>query len=173
MDITQHTFIWKLLHWPLEIWYMGANPGVGACSGYYSTCTCTYSNKHGICWILISWSWSRPHNYPTISHHTFQLYIASIKLALPPRSLSPFLIFSFRRISHVKYQRNLAWYGIPPSHMLRCTLYNWSVTKTILVSQFKVNLAGVQKLLLLRRFHKLWPKHSTKKDKLKCLYDSK
>ena len=34
-----HTFVWKLQHWPLEIWYMGAYPGVGTCPGHYSTCT--------------------------------------------------------------------------------------------------------------------------------------
>ena len=32
-----HTFVWKQLHSPLEIWYMGAYPGVGSCPGHYST----------------------------------------------------------------------------------------------------------------------------------------
>ena len=31
------TFV-KKLQWPLEMWYMGAYPGVGACPGHYSTC---------------------------------------------------------------------------------------------------------------------------------------
>ena len=32
-----HTFV-KKLQWPLEMWYMGTYPGVGACPGHYSTC---------------------------------------------------------------------------------------------------------------------------------------
>ena len=46
-----HTFVWKLLHLPLEIRCMGAYLGVGACLEYYSMskegpwamhCTCTH-----------------------------------------------------------------------------------------------------------------------------------
>ena len=32
-----HTFVWKLLLYPLKFGsYMGAHPGVGACPGYYA-----------------------------------------------------------------------------------------------------------------------------------------
>ena len=37
-----HTFAWKLLPLSLEIWYMGAYPGVGACQRYYSMYTLLY-----------------------------------------------------------------------------------------------------------------------------------
>ena len=30
-----YTFVWKLLHLPLEVRYMGTYMGVGACPGYY------------------------------------------------------------------------------------------------------------------------------------------
>ena len=30
LEYKLHTFVRNLLHWPLEIWYMGAYPGVGA-----------------------------------------------------------------------------------------------------------------------------------------------
>ena len=29
-------FVWRLLHWPLKMWYMGAYLGVGTCPGHYS-----------------------------------------------------------------------------------------------------------------------------------------
>ena len=32
-----HTFVQKLLHRPLEMWYMGAYSGVGACPRYYGS----------------------------------------------------------------------------------------------------------------------------------------
>ena len=31
-------FVWKLQQWSLEIGYMGAYPGVGACPGHYGRC---------------------------------------------------------------------------------------------------------------------------------------
>ena len=33
-----HMFVWKLQQWSLEIRYMGAYPGVGACPGHYGIC---------------------------------------------------------------------------------------------------------------------------------------
>ena len=30
-----HWFVWKLLHWPLAVWYTGPLPGVSACPGHY------------------------------------------------------------------------------------------------------------------------------------------
>ena len=41
-----HMFVWKLQQWPLEIRYMGAYPGVGACLGHYGK------------WILMNRVWA-------------------------------------------------------------------------------------------------------------------
>ena len=47
-------FVWRLLHSPLEILYMGAYPGGGACLGHYGissvyVCVCVYYVYMGVC----------------------------------------------------------------------------------------------------------------------------
>jgi hypothetical protein len=38
--------LYRRLHWPLEMWYVGAYPGVGACQGHYGmSITCTQQQQ--------------------------------------------------------------------------------------------------------------------------------
>ncbi len=54
LEYNSHAFVWKLLHLPLEIRYMGAYLGVGDCPGYYDTCISKIKPEQ---------------NYPTIPQH--------------------------------------------------------------------------------------------------------